>query len=158
TRILLVLLVLAAPAVALAQGDDAQTRSFNTSSDVFIFRAEVCGSTVASCGTVSGTPTNVINSPNFVKGFISFRAPATQTYTVYFLAPDPEGALNATSIVSMGPFAFNAGDTPTLSSNFAALGSGLYRFVAIVIGANGRATMSDPYTFRYCNAACITGP
>ena len=31
-------------------------------------------------------------------------------------------------------------------------------FTAIAIGANGRATISEPYLFRYCNAACITGP
>ena len=157
-KLLLVLVFVVSPGASYAQGDEAESRSFNTAADAFFFRSEVCGSTNASCGTAAGTPTNVINSPNFVKGFVSFRVPTTQTYTVYYLGPDIEGALNVTSIVSQGPVALNAGDTATLSAQFSSLGSGVYKFIAIVIGANGRATMSEPYLFRYCNAACITGP
>ncbi len=157
-NVLLVLLLVVFPGVSFAQQDEAVPKSFNTAADAFFFRAEVCGSTNANCGTTAGTPTNVINSPNFVKGFVSFRVPTSQTYTVYYLAPDIEGALNVTSIVSQGPLSFTAGDTATLSAQFSSLGSGVYKFTSIVIGANGRATISEPYLFRYCNAACITGP
>ena|SRR5437762_7185172 len=157
-NMLLVLSFLLFPAVSSAQENEALPRSFNTTADAFFFRAEVCGSTNPNCGTTAGSPTNVISSPNFVKGFVSFRVPTTQTYTVFYLAPDIEGALNVTSIVSQGPLALNAGDTATLSAQFSSLGSGVYKFTAIAIGANGRATISEPYLFRYCNAACITGP
>ncbi len=156
-KVLLALTLVVLPAVAFAQGDTADSRSFNNpTTDVFFFRAEVCPSTVVGCGTTAGTPAAVINSPNFVRGFVSFRVPTTQAYTVYYLAPDIEGALNPTSIVSQATGTLNAGDTATFSANFAALGSGVYRFTAVVIAANGRATISQPYQFRYCNAACIT--
>src|SRR5262249_25972399 len=155
--LLLTLALIALPGLAFAQGDATDTRSFNNpSNDVVFFRAEVCPSTAGNCGSLAGTPAAVISSPNFVRGLMSFRVPVTQAYTIFFLAPDIEGALNPTSIVSQATGMLTAGDTATFSSNFSALGSGVYRFTAIVIGANGRATISQPYQFRYCTGACIT--
>jgi hypothetical protein len=157
---LLMLLLLAFPAVSLAQQDAPEPYSFNNpTTDIFVQRAETCGSTIANCGTLAGTPANVINSPNFVKGFVSFRVPTNQTYSVIFLASDLEGSLNgATQIVQQGPLTLTGGDSVSVSGQFSALGSGVYKFIAIIIGADGRVAISDPYRFRYCNAACINGP
>ena len=42
-----------------------------------------------------------------------------------------------------------------LTAPFPSLASGVYRFTAIVAGANGRAAISHGYQFRYCNVACV---
>jgi hypothetical protein len=159
-KLFLMLLLLAFPAVSFAQQDGAEPYSFNNpTTDIFVQRAETCGSTIANCGTLAGTPANVINAPNFVKGLVSFRVPTNQTYSVFFLATDIEGSLNpATQIVQQGPLTLAAGDSVAVAGQFSALGSGVYKFITIIIGADGRAAISDPYRFRYCNAACITGP
>jgi hypothetical protein len=153
-KVLVVLMLVAVPLTAFAQ----EANTFNSpTADIFITRAEVCAGNSPGCGTASGTPQNVIQSGSGgVRGFVAFRSPATQTYTVYYLAVDPEGALDASSIVTQPTAVVNAGDTAAVTANFGALGSGLYRFTPIVIGANGRAAIGQPYQFRYCNAACIT--
>ena len=135
-KLLLMLLLLAFPAVSLAQQDGSEPNSFNNpGTDIFVQRAETCGSTIANCGSPTGTPANVINAPNFVKGFVSFRVPTSQTYTLFFLASDLEGSLSpATQIVQQGPLTLTAGESASVSGQFSALGSGVYKFITIIIG------------------------
>jgi hypothetical protein len=152
-KILVALVLIVVPAVSFAQ---TTSHTFNEpTTDVFIFRAETCGQPSPGCGTPAGLPENRIG-PVFVRGFVSFRSPTTQTYQVIFIASDPEGAIGPSQVETGATPTINAGETGSGFVQFGSLGSGLYRLQVIVIGANGRAAISQPFQFRYCNAACIT--
>ena len=154
--LLIALLLFGLPAVSLAQGDGPDPRGFNNAADAFIFRADVCAGNSPGCGTTSGAPSNVIASGNGgVRGFVNFRVPATQPYTVFLLAADIDGALGPSSIASQATGILTAGGTASVTAPFPTLASGVYRFIVVVLGANGRATISQPYQFRYCNVACV---
>jgi hypothetical protein len=153
TKLLVILVLIAVPAVSFAQ---TTSHTFNDpGTDVFIFRAETCGATSPGCGTPAGLPENRFG-PVFIRGFVSFRSPTTQAYQVIFIASDPEGAIGPTQVESINTPVIDAGTTSSGFAQFSSLGSGLYRLQVIVIGANGRAAISQPFQFRYCNAACIT--
>ena len=155
-KLFVALMILVLPAVSLAQGDGPDARGYNNPADVFIFRADVCPGNSSGCGTTGGVATNVITAGNGgVRGFVSFRVPLTQPYTVYFLAPDIDGAMGPAAIVSQVTAVLTAGDTASVTAPFPSLASGVYRFTALVAGANGRAAISHGYQFRYCNVACV---
>lgn len=155
-RLLVALLLLGLPALSLAQDAEPDARGFNNVLDAFIFRADVCAGNSSGCGTTTGTATNVILSgTGGVRGFVSFRVPLLQSYTVFFLAPDIDGAMGPAAIVSQATALLAAGATASVTAPFPGLASGVYRFTAIVAGSNGRATISQPFQFRYCNPTCV---
>ena len=152
-KLLLILCVLALPAFSSA-GDlvavpdsgpnldsNATPRSF-LASDIFIRLAHTC-----QTGTTTCSPDNVVTGP--FGALIRVDVLIAQSYQFFFLLVDIEGALVG---LASGTFPLPVGTTSVFSpSGFSVPGSssvatrGLYKFIALVIGANGQATFSPYY-------------
>ena len=150
-KLVLALLVAALPMAASAAEEIGSThsprlapKSWQNSSDIFHNLAHACFSGVTSCG-----PDNTVNSPFYL--YIDFEAPVTQVYTRYWIVTDVEGNVvfidqnttvkpGGTNTIFFGPI-FLPG-----SGNVAS--RGVYRFLSLIIGADGKIAFSDYYRFR----------
>ena len=125
-------------------GADASTRSW-LANDLFHRVAHACDLPSATCG-----PDNIVT--NAFGARINLFVPTTQSYTIYWMFTDIEG--NAivvapfTQTLTGGTFvnAFLTGVTLPTSSSVAT--RGLYKFLSLVVGANGIAAFSDYYRLR----------
>jgi hypothetical protein len=88
-RLVVVLVLVAVPGVSFAQ----TVHTFNKpTTDIFIFRADVCATNSTGCGTPTGVPQNVVQSGSgTLRAFVSFRVPVNQAYETIFTALDFTG-------------------------------------------------------------------
>lgn len=105
--------------------------------DVFFFRAHTCDDFATNCG-----PDNLLGNPFVV--YIDVFVPSTQSYDRHYIVTDIEGAFVGYQLVT-GTLTFGRN---VRSVGFSLTPGKLYRFIAAVVGADGRAAMSDPYTFK----------
>lgn len=110
----------------------------STLPDVFFSWAHTCESAITNC-----LPDNLVSNP--FAAYIKVWVPWTQLYTRYYIVTDIQGAFiglqSATSTLA-GSADYN------LFFTFSLTPGKLYRFISIVIGADGTAAISDPYTFK----------
>ena len=124
-------------------GSDASAKSFLVN-DLFHELAHACNIPNATCG-----PDNIVT--NAFGARIRLFVPTTQTYTLYFIFTDTEG--NAI-VVAPFTFALSFGTSTifvtgvSLPTSSSVATRGLYKFLSIVVGANGIAAFSDYYRFR----------
>lgn len=164
-KLLLILFVLALPSFALPafsfaepemvvvpdadpdpnskSGSGATPRSW-LANDLFHLLAHACNIPSSTCD-----PDNVVT--NAFGARIQLFVPTTQAYTIFWIFTDTEG--NAiviapfTQPLSAGTItAFLSGVVLPTSSSVAT--RGLYKFISIVVGANGIAAFSDYYRVR----------
>lgn len=107
-------------------------------SDIFFDWAHTCETPVTNC-----LPDNLVSNPfvAYAKVFV----PSIQPYTRHYIITDIQGAFvgySSTTTTLTGPAEYN------LFVTFSLTPGTLYRFIAIVVGADGKATVSDPYTFK----------
>jgi hypothetical protein len=155
-KMLLIVLLLAVPSMALAQDSGGPSsdpsgpapRSWNNP-DIFHQRAHVCFGTP---GTLPCDPNNIVGTT--FTTYIRFWAPNTQNYTRFYFITDVEGAL----------IDFQQGFGPDFvgfnehSVTFS-LPGGVYKFISVIIGDNGKIAFSEHYRFRACSGfPCPNGP
>ncbi len=150
-KFLWILLVLALPAFSFAEpemvvvpGPDARAtpKSSLPANDLFHVRAHTCA---VPSGLTCG-PDNVV--PSSFGAHIRIFLPTTQVYTFYWIFTDTEG--NAIGVFPFN-FSLTGGTTRDIflsSSGGLVPTAGLYKFISVVVGANGIAAFSDYYRFR----------
>lgn len=143
-RLLVILLLVLAPSVSLAQdlvqgGMDPSPRSA-VAPDIFHFKAQVCLSFAVNCG-----PDNIVGTT--FTTYIDLFVPITQPYSRFYIVTDTEGNVVALSLGGTGTL---TGGTRNILSIGFTLPPGLYKFISLVIGADGRIAFSDYYRFRVC--------
>ncbi len=114
-----------------------QTPRNSLLADISFAMAHICESFAANC-----LPSNLLNSP--VAAYIKIFVPSSQVYTRYFFITDTEGAVVG---FNASASSLNNG-VNDLSMSFSLPTGNVYRFFAIVQGADGKMAVSDPYTFR----------
>ncbi len=149
-KFLWILLVLALPALSFAEpemavvpgpGSDATPKSFLPANDLFHVLAHTCAVPSGTCG-----PDNVVTNPFGARIRVFY--PTTQVYTQYWIFTDIEG--NAIKVLAFDTpqtggttrDSFLASTAPLLPT------AGLYKFISIIVGANGIAAFSDYYRLR----------
>lgn len=143
-KLLLVLFILLVPGLSSGgeeidvMGETATpTHGDSALPDVFFFLAHTCETATTDC-----LPDNLVSNPFAV--YLKVWAPSTQSYTRHYIVTDTEGALvgyaSATGVLTIG--------TNHLSVTFSLTAGKVYRFIGIVAGADGKAGVSDPYTFK----------
>ena len=142
-KLLFVLFVLALPSVAFAQDNLLSSETVPApksalAPDIFHFRAHTCISGATNCG-----PDNLVTASLFAT-YIDLFVPVTQSYSRFYIVTDTEG-----NVVGFGASTstLTGGTRNALFLNFA-LPPGLYKFISIVAGADGRLAFSDYYRFR----------
>jgi len=153
-KLVLALLVVMSPMVASAAEDkvvpstspDRAPKSFLNANDIFHFLAHTCD--VPFGGTACG-PDNVVFNPFTL--LIQFDAPFSQSYTRHWLITDTEGKVEfvqtETSFLPAGTQTLVLQNI-SLPNSADVFSRGLYKFLSIVIGANGNASISNYYPFR----------
>jgi hypothetical protein len=110
----------------------------STLPDVFFDWAYTCETPVTNC-----LPDNLVSNPFVV--YAKVFVPSTQPYTRHYIVTDIQGAF-------VGYFSntdtLTGGVDFNLFVTFSLTPGKLYRFIAIVVGADGKAAVSDPYTFK----------
>ena len=148
-KLLVILFVVALPAISFAEEvvvprTGPTPKSFQVN-DIFHFLAHTCDSN----GGLPCGPDNLVTN-NF-SAVIDMFIPVTQPYTRYYIIKDIEGNVRfldgATSIVPAGFFSFFFNNIAVPTSSSVAT-RGLYQFVSLVVGADGRIALSDYYRFR----------
>lgn len=152
SRLILALMLVALPMVASAAEETAvhkpgrAPKSWVNPNDIFHFLAHACD---APAGTVTCGPDNIVSNPFSL--LIEFDAPVTQAYTRFWIITDTEGnvefldqsttvrAAGTNTLVLTGISLPGSGD---------ALSRGLYKFISIVAGENGKVSLSNYYPFR----------
>ena len=150
-KLLFILLILAlpsfsfaAPEMTIVPGPDATPNSW-LANDLFHKLAHACNIPNSTCG-----PDNLVT--NAFGARIVLFVPTSQVYTIYWIFTDTEG--NA-----LGVFPFNFALTGGTTQNFVLNGvvlptsssvatRGLYKFLSLVVGADGVAAFSDYYRVR----------
>ena len=148
-KLAVILLVLALPAVSFAQSEVVTpgtnpTAKSAVASDILHTRAHICLTGNSTCG-----PDNLVSSP--FGALIQLFVPTTQTYTRLYVFTDIEG--NVVNLVAFGSVIPAGFTTFSLNGvNLPGSGSvatrGLYKFISLVIGDDGRIAFSDYYRFR----------
>jgi hypothetical protein len=144
-KLLAVLFILLVPGLSIA-GEEIVVKSVTSNPaprnsalpDIFFDMAHTCATFTVDC-----LPSNVLSNP--VAVYIKVYVPSTQLYTRYYFVTDIQGA-------AVGFFSstgsLDGGTTNDLSVDFSLPTGQLYRFFAILVGADGRLTVSDSYTFK----------
>ena len=148
-KVLLAVLLVALPMVASAaeetvvSSSDPAPKSW-LAPDIFHVLAHSCNIPSLTCG-----PDNLVT--NAFGALIRIWVPVTQNYDRFFIFTDTEGNVRSISgfsgVLSAG---FNtislSGVSLPDSGNVAT--RGLYKFISIIIAADGRTALSDYYRFR----------
>lgn len=104
--------------------------------DVFFDFAHTCQVAAADC-----LPDNLVSNPFAV--YIKVFVPSTQSYTRHYIVTDIQGAM-----VGYGTATGTLTGINHLFLSVSLTPGKLYRFIAIVAGADGETAVSDPYTFK----------
>ena len=150
-KVLLAVLLVALPMVASAaeetvvSSSDPAPKSW-LAPDIFHVLAHSCNIPSLTCG-----PDNLVT--NAFGALIRIWVPVTQNYDRFFIFTDTEGNVRLPvfgfSGVLPGPgfsTIFVSGVSLPDSSNVAT--RGLYKFISVIIAADGRTAFSDYYRFR----------
>ena len=109
--------------------------------NIFVVRAHVCLTGGVPCG-----PDPLVASGAAFTGFIRIWVPFNDTYTIYALVTDSEGALLDLKVQTT---AITGGAYFNFLAPFAPFANDLYRFQALVIASgSGLTTFSNVYQFR----------
>lgn len=142
-KLLAVLCMMLVPSVASSGGEMdvehiAPSAAHRDSAlpDIFFDFAHTCQSAAADC-----LPDNLVSNP--FSAYIKVFVPSTQSYTRHYIVTDIQGAM-----VGYGTATSTLTGTNHLSFSFSLTSGKLYRFIAIVVGADGETAVSDPYTFK----------
>lgn len=107
-------------------------------SHAFFDVAHICTSTSTNCKEPEKYTYGI------ARAYVVFWAPASQVYARHYIITDMAGTLvryhEITSALSSGWIA--------RYHDFSGLPAGFYTLTVILVGADGRAAVSQPYTFR----------
>lgn len=105
--------------------------------DIFFDLAHTCQTQATNC-----LPANWVTNP--FAAYIKVFVPTTQVYARHYIVTDIEGAFVG---YQFGESTL-VGGVNNIFASFSLTTGKLYRFIAIVVGADSKATVSNPYTFR----------
>lgn len=106
--------------------------------DIFFDLAHTCQTAATNC-----LPKNFVTNP--FAAYIKVYVPTTQVYARHHIVTDIEGAFVG---YVFGEGVLAGSSSHNIFASFSLPTGKLYRFIAIVVGADAKAAVSNPYTFR----------
>ena len=151
-KLLLILFVFALPSISFAQEVIVSTEPGPSpkswlAADIFYRGAGICPqpTTTFPCVTDHVVSTG---GPGPFYASISLFLPISQAYTRFYIFTDIEGNVVPGGLQSFTTTLTGPGTTH-IAQSFT-LPAGLYKFISITSGADGRLAISDPFRFRVC--------
>ncbi|MBI4380394.1 MAG: hypothetical protein HY574_04300 [candidate division NC10 bacterium] len=143
-KLLVVLCILLVPGLSSA-GEEIVVKNVTANAaqpdsnlpDIFFLKAHTCAAVAVNCGS-----DNLVNNP--FSAYIKVFVPSTQVYTRHYIVTDIEGAFVG---YQFGESSLTNG-THDIFVAFSLTSGKLYRFIAIVVGADAKATVSEGFIFR----------